>query len=559
VTVSKTVDVNSNSTIELELSLSNTSGSDITIAEIGYKQEFSASTTQSGTTTNDYVFLIDRTVLSSPATIAAGGSAVITYSLTTKFGASGGVTDVEVDGVSVVTGGVAEIDLTGKQDTLIAGTNISIAADGKTISASGGTTVVANPSGTGTADLNKLQVGSDIYDIPSASASTLAGLTDTNISTPTDGQYLTYDGTSSKWVNTNGGGSGSNVFLSDYYSETERVVGTYLDGKPLYQKSFDIGSSVSIGANTWYDTAFKPSDYSMEKIPRIFSVMNDNTDPNLWEGFGAVANRTTDKISIVNMRPQVVTVRFFTLQYTKTTDAAGTGPSAGNIISLPSIYSEQEREIGVWTDGKPLYQITVNLTGSFSGNDVTLYTASSLNIDKLIDLFGVCNASSYSKTIEHVHSNNNYSNGIYIDWSDGAKIKANIGSSTTMENPSITLLYTKTTDTPGSGTWQPDGTPSHIYSTTPHKVGKWIDGSDVWECTHDFSASPIALTRDTWVTALSAQTQINQIIKTDVICGNFMLLYCEVSKDANNSNINIKSFDGTTRNLTHLVIQYTKT
>lgn len=35
-----------------------------------------------------------------------------------------GVTDVEVDGVSVVTGGVAEIDLTGKQDTLVSGTNI---------------------------------------------------------------------------------------------------------------------------------------------------------------------------------------------------------------------------------------------------------------------------------------------------------------------------------------------------------------------------------------------------------------------------------------------------
>lgn len=44
------------------------------------------------------------------------------------------VTDVEVDGTSVVTSGVAEIDLSGKQDTLTAGSNISIAADG-TISA----------------------------------------------------------------------------------------------------------------------------------------------------------------------------------------------------------------------------------------------------------------------------------------------------------------------------------------------------------------------------------------------------------------------------------------
>lgn len=34
------------------------------------------------------------------------------------------VNDVEVDGTSVVSGGVAEIDLTGKQDTLVSGTNI---------------------------------------------------------------------------------------------------------------------------------------------------------------------------------------------------------------------------------------------------------------------------------------------------------------------------------------------------------------------------------------------------------------------------------------------------
>ena len=45
------------------------------------------------------------------------------------------VSDVEVDGTSVVNNGVAEIDLSGKQDALVAGSNISIAADGKTISA----------------------------------------------------------------------------------------------------------------------------------------------------------------------------------------------------------------------------------------------------------------------------------------------------------------------------------------------------------------------------------------------------------------------------------------
>lgn len=42
-------------------------------------------------------------------------------------------------------------------------------------------------------------------------SSTLSGLTDVDISNPTDGQTLVYDAASSKWVNGGGGGSSSSV------------------------------------------------------------------------------------------------------------------------------------------------------------------------------------------------------------------------------------------------------------------------------------------------------------------------------------------------------------
>lgn len=61
--------------------------------------------------------------------------------------------------------------------------------------------VTANPQGTVTGTLTKLGIGSDIYDIQGGGASTLADLTDVNISNPTDGQILQYDATSQKWVN----------------------------------------------------------------------------------------------------------------------------------------------------------------------------------------------------------------------------------------------------------------------------------------------------------------------------------------------------------------------
>ena len=62
----------------------------------------------------------------------------------------------------------------------------------------GGTTVIANPAGAATDTLNKLQVGATIYDIPS------------------------------------GGGSSGHT-----YSTTEQIVGTWIDGKTIYEKTVE--------------------------------------------------------------------------------------------------------------------------------------------------------------------------------------------------------------------------------------------------------------------------------------------------------------------------------
>ena len=73
-----------------------------------------------------------------------------------------------------------------------------------------GTTVVANPSGSGSTDLTKLQVEQTIYNIPTG-ADDLNDLTDVDITTPTDGQVLKYNSTSQKWENGTGGGGSGNV------------------------------------------------------------------------------------------------------------------------------------------------------------------------------------------------------------------------------------------------------------------------------------------------------------------------------------------------------------
>ena len=135
------------------------------------------------------------------------------------------VTDVTVDGTSVVSSGTAAISLSGKQDTLIAGTNITIAQDGKTISATDTTysdMVGAGASEAGThglvpapasGDNTKFLRGDGTWQDVSGGggSSTLAGLTDVSLSSPTDGQGLIYNATNQEWVNGNVGGGGSST------------------------------------------------------------------------------------------------------------------------------------------------------------------------------------------------------------------------------------------------------------------------------------------------------------------------------------------------------------
>lgn len=121
--------------------------------------------------------------------------------------------------------------------------------------------------------INELQQGGG-----GGGSSTLAGLTDVDISSPTNGQILKYNGATDKWENGTGGGGGASALtdLSDVnvsapsngqslifdnatgkwvngnalhnYSTNEKLVGTWIDGKPLYEKTFY--SSTFVGFNT---------------------------------------------------------------------------------------------------------------------------------------------------------------------------------------------------------------------------------------------------------------------------------------------------------------------
>ena len=162
----------------------------------------------------------------------------------------------------------------------------------------------------------------------------------------------------------------------------------------------------------------------------------------------------------------------------------------GEAIETAFIYSNEERVVGVWTDDKPLYQKTLNLTSpsqAFQGIDIADLT--SLNIENLVKVEGFLYSATYGQTLPiywsyAVNSSDIRSSNFGTVYYENGHIKQNISSTAYINCPvTITIQYTKTTDTPGSAPYITSGAYAHHYSTVEQVVGTWVDGSTLYEKT----------------------------------------------------------------------------
>lgn len=163
----------------------------------------------------------------------------------------------------------------------------------------------------------------------------------------------------------------------------------------------------------------------------------------------------------------------------------------------PIIYSEEEREIGVWTDGKPLYQKTIKLERDSSWVSGLVDIPHGLTN---IDYICVKNANTqYEYQGEYLYRD---LPNVYPPYISNAglllyEITSTVftfyfsswvqNSSITELNVYVTVQYTKTTDTPGSGTWTPQGVPAVHYSENEQVIGTWIDGKTLYGRTFHFA------------------------------------------------------------------------
>ena len=154
----------------------------------------------------------------------------------------------------------------------------------------------------------------------------------------------------------------------------------------------------------------------------------------------------------------------------------------------PVIYSLDEREIGVYADGKPLYQKTLKAENvTISDSTGYPFDITSLNVDSIIEM-----PSGYIRLTNDVRSLpfglvGTYSCGVDTNPTTVRVTRRNGTGNLPVVEVSVTIRYTKTTDTAGSGQWTPQGVPAKRYSLNEHIIGTWIDGKTIYEKTYNLT------------------------------------------------------------------------
>lgn len=149
-----------------------------------------------------------------------------------------------------------------------------------------------------------------------------------------------------------------------------------------------------------------------------------------------------------------------------------------NMIGNGDIYSTDEKLIGQWTDGKPLYQKVCVLNGS----DVNLDDNNNIGLSNIniYGAFGVVYMTDGAITpLTYINaSSSNFNNCAGFFFNSSLYLCLRFGrDQRNVSKIYLILRYTKTTDTA-----QAIGN-ANDYSTTEKIVGTWIDGSEIYQRT----------------------------------------------------------------------------
>ena len=406
---------------------------------------------------------------------------------------------------------------------------------------------IVKPDGsTITIDENGVITGNGGYTLPTASTDTLGGV-------KIDGTSITIN--ENGVISSSGGSGGSSVAWTQTQSSGTKIAEIDIDGnsQDVYAPTPTTVEANPQGTATGTLTALQVGDDIYEVTGGGgSSTLADLTDTYIGtqsDNQDLVYDNTSSKWKNKTTRIELTQAQYNALSYAEKhngcmyyiTDAGG--PSGKfTPIGLGECYSTEERTIGCWTDGKPLYQKTY-LVGDSS---ITTNLISALNIETAVDLY-------------------------VIDYSDNIQINYNLSYNTSTKLigniPSgqhwfwyLIVRYTKTSDVAGSGTWTPQGVPAIHYSTEEQVIGTWIDGKTLYQKTFELTdGNPdIDVSYNSWQAISANIPNVKTLIKGDIIAqdGTYqgpVLVWND------NGTIKIQSPRNSIAYARYITIQYTKT
>ena len=179
----------------------------------------------------------------------------------------------------------------------------------------------------------------------------------------------------------------------DIYSTQERMIGQWVDGKPLYQRTF-IDSSTSYSDSnskrTFTCLSLTGVDYvnlvdancsfgNATYFRNVTFSSNLQMEQNMYAMYNTTSHEGTVYVQTSNKT--VTSIGYIiTIQYTKTTDTAIS-------IGEETEYSTDEKVIGTWVDGKPVFQRVLTSTAQISleANTWVSTEFSIANVDVIIN------------------------------------------------------------------------------------------------------------------------------------------------------------------------------
>lgn len=240
------------------------------------------------------------------------------------------------------------------------------------------------------------------------------------------------------------GGYEAYGFSPVIYSDVERVIGVWRDNKPLYQRTYHFNSLVTLNSNTWVDTGFKISDSVI--VGNSVAFRDDNIAGQSFPVIASADIGTNQAIELLQTRNSSITISGFTIQYTKTTDVAGSGDY--NTYEVPTVhYSTSEQVIGTWINSKPLYQKTLILRENgvdlytYSGNSYLNCLPNDIDFIDIVQMFMPRSGGDAG----YVDVRNNYNEVQVVPNISNQSI--NLYDNHNPTDTILTIQYTKTTDT----------------------------------------------------------------------------------------------------------------